>query len=122
MREVLAVVFAVAVGCGIAARWPRRRLFATTKPGGSVIPPGARPLPGDDVCVGLGHSELAWAERICFPWLVPWAGRGTSIVEAICGACGRPQSRLRVVYPPGYTIQLTPEDGDTRGEGVSDAA
>jgi hypothetical protein len=38
----------------------RRRSHA----GRSVVPAGARPVPGDESCVGLGHVGLSWCEEI----------------------------------------------------------
>jgi hypothetical protein len=112
MPDWLVAGICIAVGYTIAARWPRRRLYATAHTGGSVIPPGASPMPGDDDCARLGHTHLAWVERISWPWLLPWKGRQRVIVEATCRDCGRSQTRLRIVYPAGHTIEINQPSSD----------
>jgi hypothetical protein len=87
-------------------------------------------MPGDDDCVSLGHRQLAWAERISG---LRWRGKVSEIAEATCRDCGRPQTQLRVVYPPGRIIRIhrsgdhAPAAGQAAGttsgasQGVDDA-
>jgi hypothetical protein len=99
------------VGRRVAARWPRRRLYSTTE-GYSVIPPGARPVPGDDECTGAGHNQLGWTEHVVRPWR---GGTWSEITEATCRDCGRPQTQVRVVYPPDRTIPVhSPQPREAR--------
>jgi hypothetical protein len=76
--------------------------------GRSVIPDGARPEPGDEPCVGLGHTGLSWCEET---QRVRRGVRRHRIVDAICGDCDRPQNQVRIVYPADYTIPVVRRDG-----------
>lgn len=111
MPDWLLVGVCAAVGYGVGVRWPRRRLYSATLPSPSVIPPGATPMPGDDDCVILGHRQLTSAERISG---FPWRGKVSEIVEATCRDCERPQTQLRIVYPPRRIIRIH-QPGHTPG-------
>lgn len=73
----------------------------------SVIPVGARPEPGDEPCVSLGHNSLSWCEEIK---RVRWGIRRRRIVDALCGDCERPQSQVRITYPNDYMVAVVRRD------------
>ena len=75
----------------------------------SVVPVGARPEPGDESCLRLGHTGLSWCEEM---ERVRWGVRRFRIVAAVCGDCQRPQTEVRIVYPDAYTVPVVrPNDG-----------
>jgi len=72
-----------------------------------MIPAGARPEPGDEPCVSLGHTGIGYCEEI---ERVRWGVRRLRIVEAVCLDCDRPQGRVRIVYPADYTVPVNLRD------------
>jgi hypothetical protein len=82
------------------------------RPKRSVIPAGARPEPGDEPCVSLGHTGLGYREEI---ERVRWGVRSMQIVEAVCLDCDRPQSQVRIVYPADRVITVGRGDDQMAG-------
>lgn len=72
-----------------------------------MVPVGARPLPGDESCVSLGHTGLSWCEEVT---RVRWGVHRRQLVDAVCGDCDRPQSQIRIVYPADFTVPVVPRD------------
>ena len=107
----LLIVAAAIAGHRAGTKRPRRRLYMNTVTGRSVIPAGAHPQPGDDECVGLGHQLLSWAENV----ERRHGGTMRRIVEAHCGDCGRPQARIRLVYPPERRLEVNQPKPPTPG-------
>jgi hypothetical protein len=72
---------------------------------GGIVPDDALLVPNHWLCRLRRHRSLRWTEG---RELTDTGALRTFVTVAQCFDCGRNQARVRVVYPPARTINVTP--------------
>lgn len=79
-----------------------------------IKPEGASLVPDHWRCRLRRHRGLSWTEET---EPLPSGGTRTRVVEADCARCGRAQKRVRVVYPPSHTFNVTASKPEPAADG-----